>query len=334
MIYHFIANPEIVDFFRDTAGHEAGACIDSEHQRFTNSAWAWIAQTAVLLRDAGLPVSMGPELRPDAVNLGLAADLRRLPRTADCFRVSIDADQLRARWSNAFIVQNKAQAGRRAYWVPHWPQPGLLKRDPDRQGFKNVVFFGLARNLEHEEAWWREVCGQFGMQFSVRPPAQWHDYRDVDVAIGVRRFGRKKFNNKPPTKLFNAWIAGCVFIGGADSAYYQVGSAGKDYLIAANERAFTYHLKALSQSPQLGDQMILEGGRKVNRLGLRERTCHHWMELLTREIGPEFERWSETSEPFRHLQLRAGLVMDGGVRFRNRCWRRAKDFCNRAAFWS
>lgn len=280
MIYHFIANPEIVDFFRDTAGHEAGACIDSEHQRFTNSAWAWIAQTAVLLRDAGLPVSMGPELRPDAVNLGLAADLRRLPRTADCFRVSIDADQLRARWSNAFIVQNKAQAGRRAYWVPHWPQPGLLKRDPDRRGFKNVVFFGLARNLEHEEAWWREVCGQFGMQFSVRQPAQWHDYRDVDIAVGIRQFGRKKFSNKPPTKLFNAWLAGCVFIGGADSAYRQVGVAGRDHLLASDETGLRQHLERLAGDPELACKLIAEGKERVAQVGCRTTTTIRWVELL------------------------------------------------------
>ncbi|WP_081618398.1 hypothetical protein [Thioalkalivibrio sp. ALE31] len=329
MRYHFIAGEEISEFFYAASGNDAGRLIDAEYERFTNSGWAWIAQTALLMRDAGLEVTIGGTLRPDSINVGLAADLRSLPRSADCFRVSVDADQLRARWSNRFVVQNQRQAGRRAFWVPHWPQPGLLRRDPERKHFSNVVFFGLARNLEGDQRWWREVCRRHGMKFSIRAPSEWNDYRDVDVAVGIRSFGNKAYDNKPPTKLINAWLAGCVFIGGADSAYQQIGVAGQDHFVASDVGELESLLAVLSHQPRVGKDAIAEGRRRLTRVGSRENTRDRWVKLLSGEIRESFERWSAGPKVARKIPVAVGTAVDGGVLLRNRLWRWSKGLKSR-----
>lgn len=47
----------------------------------------------------------------------------------------------------------------------------------------------------------------------------WSDCSDVDVVLGLRSFGRVKFDTKPPTKLINTWLAVALFIRGRDPAY-------------------------------------------------------------------------------------------------------------------
>ena len=121
MRIHFVSAPETSLFFEN---YDSSA-IDRLPKRFKNSNWAWIAQTALILRDAGLNVSVGVELKRDTINLALADRIRAMPRAPDAFVVSIDADQLRPKWLNLFICQNKLQVtGPRSIWIPHWPSRG------------------------------------------------------------------------------------------------------------------------------------------------------------------------------------------------------------------
>ncbi len=326
MRIQFIADPEIERFFDDVFRRrtEVELEIDRHYHRFVNSRWAWVAQTALLLREAGYMVSMGEGLREDCVNIGLAADIRRLPRSSQYFRVSIDADQLRARWANFFLVQNQSQEGYRSIWVPHWPQPGLLSRDPRRDGFRNVVFFGLPRNLARGADWWTRVCRRHGMNFDVRPPERWNDYRDVDVAIGVRQFGFKRFSNKPPTKLFNAWLARSVFIAGADSAYPQVGEPGREFLVGADEKSIDQYLDRLSKESGFGEDIIRNGSERVKVVGSRAAAVERWSSVLDNQVERAFREWSAMGRISRGCQVYFGLLVDRSVRGRNSVWRAVK----------
>lgn len=324
MRVHFVSDLDTTRFFES---HDSSA-IDRFPGRFKDSNWAWIAQTALVLRDAGLNVSVGGEFQCDTVNIALADRIRSMPRLPDCFVVSIDADQLRPKWVNWFIAQNKLQvAGPRVTWMPHWPQPGLIPRSPDRAEFSHVAYFGTLYNLYRDAEWWRGVCGEAGMKFSVRTPDKWNDYNDVDVVVGVRDFrSRRKYENKPPSKLFNAWLANSVFIGGGDSAYRQVGNPGKDYLVAETEEAFGRHLVRLSVDPEYGAALVERGRERVGSFGSRETTARRWQEVLETDVRAAYEDWQTRPRISRRRQYLAGLWADLLILQRNAAWRRVRPF--------
>lgn len=61
------------------------------------------------------------------------------------------------------IVQNQRQAARNRYWVPHWPPPGLIPRDPNRTGVQRVVFTGTPKNLAGGETLWASALSERGI---------------------------------------------------------------------------------------------------------------------------------------------------------------------------
>ncbi|WP_231364130.1 hypothetical protein [Thioalkalivibrio sp. ALMg11] len=317
---HFLAPSPIRDFIDSSAT----VSLDDYPGLFHTSSWAWIGQTAFELRKYGLDVSTGEDYRPGAINFGLAADIRRRPVCSEIFKVSLDADQLRPRWANLSFVQNQRQTSRCAFWVPHWPQPGLVRRDSSRAEFRTVGFFGLERNLCRDPEWWRHICAAYGMEFRLKTAAEWNDYHDIDVAVGVRDFSCKKHDEKPPTKMFNAWLAGAVFIGGCDSAYSQVGKDGRDFLRCATEQDLSRYLGRLQRDPEWGRDVVRTAAESVSRTGSRASTVERWVELIEREVGPRFEAWQRASELVRRLSSDSGRFQDWTIRVRNSSWRLLK----------
>lgn len=317
---HFIADKELARFVEQHTAKD----IDLRHELFTNSSWAWIVQTSILLREAGLTISISNEYESDAINLGLATKIRQMPRTLDYFVVSIDADQLRPRWANLSLVQNQSQTGGIAFWVPHWPQPGLIPRSTERNSLVHAGFFGVKQHLYKDEQWWKEACAKHDIKFSVRQSNQWHDYSDIDIAIGVRKMTRKKFHEKPPTKLFNAWLAQVIFIGGVDSAYTQTGDPDHNYLMVENEKALDNSFKRLRQNPSLGKSLIEAGRQRVTTLGSRHSTLQAWLNLIENKINPIYQNWHRQSTITKNLVFYTGIVSDLTIRGRNEAWRKAK----------
>ena len=64
-----------------------------------------------------------------------------IPGPEQCF-LSVSADGPLHVGADVHIVQNKAQCRLlpEAIFVPHWPQPGLVRRDPSR----GVIFENVA----------------------------------------------------------------------------------------------------------------------------------------------------------------------------------------------
>ena len=317
---NFIAPPAAKDFCQ---AHDV-ASMDQQPSLFVNSTWAWVVQTVLVLREAGLDVTVAASACPDSINFSLANQLRELERSTNFFMVSMDADQLRARWANVALVQNMTQAGRRAFWIPHWPQPGLIPRDPARTSFERVGFFGLERNLYRGKDWWDQLCARCGMEFNLQPRECWHDYHDVDIALGIRDLQGRRHDEKPPTKLFNAWLAGCAFIAGNDSAYSQVGLRGRDFLYAKSEREVMACLESLSGSPSKGQELVSQGRSRLQAIGSRENTRDRWIQLLERELVPLYQRWRAQKPWRRDFALTSGLAADSLIRTRNSIWRHVK----------
>ena len=128
------------------------------------------------------------------------AVLQRAPRDGSPVLVACRADFRSADDADFEVVQNGHYAdAHRCFFVPLWPQPGLIPRDRARgTRVENVAFKGYVGNLVPEvrgEEFARFLASQ-GMQLQldtvvskdISQPVQaaWHDYSDVDVVLAVR----------------------------------------------------------------------------------------------------------------------------------------------------
>lgn len=265
--------------------------VDRDWQFFGEGWAAWIVQTYLLLRAQGEPVELAATFSQNAINVVHVAQLARLRRPSGCFLVGVRADYPPVRWCHYHIVQNQTQISQRSIWLPHWPQPGLIPRDPSRgDRAQRVAYFG--RTVNHYTRFFhrasgyfrvrdalRNICGHLGLDLVERGPECWNDFSDVDVVLGLREFGNRTFDTKPPTKLINAWLAGTVFIGGADSSYVQVGVPGKNYLLASTQTACQRAMEDLLAGRIEYRLLVATGSAAAaayDRAGIHER----WVQCL------------------------------------------------------
>lgn len=256
------------------------------------TAQAWIYRTWAALDAAGEDVELVDEIPRRGIVAAMASHLPTGFRPArGLFLAGIVADALPHPAAHAHIVQNSAHANRLrgAFFIPHWPQPGLVPRDPARgQRFERIAYIGHADNLAPElkdAAWQERLRGACGATFEMCDAGRWGDYSDVDAVIAVRAFRGRRELHKPATKLYNAWLAGAPFIGGEESAYASDGSAGKNYLVARSPDEVIRLAARLAESPSLRASLArhgLEAARNFNR----EATLRRWRTLVA-ETLPE-----------------------------------------------
>ena len=237
-------------------------------------------QTYLRLTSAGEEVELSGTFQRDAINIAHVSELSLLERPRGCFVAGVRADYPTRRWCNFHIVQNKSQVCKNSVWIPHWPQPSLIPRDCARGSrIERVAYHGL--NVNHYTRIARRasgffrvrteiqgICNELDLDLVERGPERWNDFRDVDVALGLRAFGKRSFDTKPPTKLIDAWLAGAVFIGGNDSAYKQVGIPGVDYLLAKTPAEVRAWLRELKDNAALQGRLTAQGltaGTEIQR---------------------------------------------------------------------
>jgi len=125
------------------------------------------------------------------------------------FIAAVAADFLPHPGAQFQILQNKAHAQRLpgSGFMPHWPQPGLIPRHPDRgERFETAAFLGDRSNLPPELAdplFTARLWEKTGLRFEIRDNTRWHDYSDVDLVIAIRDFSSARHLHKPATKLYN-----------------------------------------------------------------------------------------------------------------------------------
>jgi hypothetical protein len=252
----------------------------------TATAQAWIYQTWMHLKKSGADVEMVENLPQEGIAITLNGWLPPhflAPR--DLFVAGLVTDGMPHAGVDLQIVQNAWHAGKlpSAIFMPHWPQPGLIPRDPERGArLESVCFFGDPNNLavELRDSVWQEGLEQtIGARFEIRGAERWHDYRDVDAIVAVREFGAGRQMHKPATKLYNAWLAGVPMIAGIDSAYLTEGSPGQDYLQAASAEEVVAQLCRLRDEPRLREAIVAGGRKKSLAIGT-EPMIRRWRELV------------------------------------------------------
>lgn len=131
-----------------------------------------------------------------------------------------------------------------------------------------------------------------GCRFVFKGEGQWQDMHDIDVLLGIRSFSKKRYDSKPPTKLFNAWHSGIPFIGGYDSAYVQVGVPGDNYLRVSSYDELIAAILELKNNIHLYRQLV-ENGRVAATAYTPESITDMWIHFLEKEVWPAFIKWSD-----------------------------------------
>ena len=280
---------------------------------FTRGDLNWCLQTYFILsRQNKIALKCTNTLCDDSINIVHSDQLLKLKGNPSQFLVCVRADYPKRRWAHYHIVQNQKQLGSDTSYVPHWVQPGLIKRDENRQGVKRVAYAGeiLNGNLAGSVKTWEDLFSPHDIEFVTLAGGSWHDLKDIDVLIGIRSFNSQTYDSKPPTKLFSAWHANIPFIGGHDSAFLQVGTPGIDYLLASTPEEAVNAVLKLRDNKDLYISLIENSKEKVEKYN-ENSIAKEWLEILSRTIIDRYELWkarpTDESKKFI-LHQRLGLA--------------------------
>jgi hypothetical protein len=298
--------------------------IDIEHDwhRFVWPGGDWILQTFLRLRSAGVPVTLIDAPPASGIVVTHARRLDELLRGLGDARpfgvVSVRAEVLPPRrdadWE---IVQNAGAANnRRSFFVPMWPQPGLVPRSTHRGSrIERVGYKGFEHNLHPyftSEAWRSELAAR-GIEWVCElwdddDPPPWHDFSSLDLVVAVRPDLRRRYRNKPASKLVNAWLAGVPAIVGPEAPFRELRESADDFVeVRAPEQALDA-IDTLRRNPARYLAMI-ENGTDRGAQFSPEAIAAQWIgvlgELSWQEPG-QFELLRRrTHRASRHMRLAA-----------------------------
>lgn len=238
------------------------------------------------------------------------------------FVAAVAADFLPHPGAQVQLLQNASHARRLpgTIFIPHWPQPNLVPRDPARGTLvETAAFFGDPSNLAPEIAqdeFRRRLMSEAGVRLEIREAGQWHDFADVDFAIAIRDFSSARHLSKPATKLYNAWLAGVPLIGGSDSAFSAEGTPGVDHLIAGSPAELLQQIRDLKKNPAAW-QGIADAGKARSTARSRDAVRKIWQNLCNSEMPSRFEAWKKK----RPLEQAAFWQAKRGMYFLDRTFR-------------
>jgi hypothetical protein len=263
---------------------------DVQAQRLVLGEDYWIVLTFARLRDAGMDVRLSNCLPDAGVVVFYAGDTRavwsQLRDGAPVLLAAVRSDRHPVGFADVEIVQNASSAdGRRALHVAHWPQPGLIPRDPARGDAVRVALFpGTPQNLDAEFTSHTTLDFLRGRGIELRSAGSgmqpvWNDFRDVDVLLALRPASMGVVRNKPAWKLFNAWLAGVPAILGRESGYRELREGPLDYLEVATPADALRALQRLQDEPGLHAAMVANGLRRGSAF-TTTATLERWQQLL------------------------------------------------------
>jgi hypothetical protein len=287
---------------------------DRNPGEFRTGERAWILQTYLRLREAGHPARLSDAWPGEGI-LVFSSKQRRVlgplvKPSEPVVLVGCREDVGEAEIADFEVVQNGFSVDRTSsFFIPLWPQPGLVPRDPDRGArIRSAVFKGFARNLHPAFAspewsnalavrgieWIADAAEYAGPQRAAEATG-WESYRDVDLVVAVRPPDKKLHERKPATKLTNAWLAGVPAILGPELAYRELRRSDLDYMEVKSVPEALAAVDRLIREPALYAAMVENGRRRAEEFTV-EAVRKRWVDLLYRDVparagGDEVRFW-------------------------------------------
>ena len=142
---------------------------DRDWREFTTGEYNWILQPYLRLRASGYPVTFAADLPEQGIAVFSSKQRRLLAARharTQLTLVGTRQDLGEALIADFEVVQNRHSAsGARRYFIPHFPQPALIARDPARgDRIETLAYKGLSGNLhpEFHDSAWREFLAARG----------------------------------------------------------------------------------------------------------------------------------------------------------------------------
>ncbi len=274
---------------------------DADHDAFRPGELSWVAQTFLRLRGAGYPVELSSTPPASGLVVFHAKQKHALARAAGNRRgiyfVAIRADNSAPLLADFEILQSGRFADDRTrFWIPFWPQPGLVPRDASRgTTLARVAYMGRIENLhpDFRDESWRQALEAMGLEWlchevrfrreRVQQQIDWEDYRTVDAVIAVRPHEPHLLFAKPATKLINAWRAGVPALVGPEFACREIRRSADDFLEVEDARDALAALRRLLDDPSLYTRMVAVGRQRAVEFSFSALT-KRWAQLLFETI--------------------------------------------------
>lgn len=280
-------------------GQLSSADVERLHQRFRNGVDVWIVQTwlqiSAPLAARGYTLSFGPEAVPDSLLIAHRDDLNTffdgLHRS---FVVGIRADRAKALVADVEIVQNGLNLAPDELFIPSWPQPGLIARDPARANrVEKIAYFGRQDSLPpwFENGAFHAELARLGVTFDIRHLA-WHDYHDVDLVLAHRIEAPTMLQQKPASKLSNAWLAGVPALLSPEPEYRRLRETPDDFIEIDGPETVLAAVRQLQKNPH---------AYEARRRRCAERSADfctaavaaRWLEVLTGPVAAHYAAWQQ-----------------------------------------
>lgn len=215
--------------------------------------------------------------------------------------VEIKPDRaIRCPFANFYIIQNRhdpitrwrSRSFLKSIFVNNWPQPGLLPRDPGRGNlFENICFIGNQRQMYPGLQSLGSALLNLGLKWKIiTDRSAWHDYREVDAIVALRRQLDYDYPAKPGNKLYNAWLAGVPAILGPERAYRTIGKRNIDYLEAKTVEESIEQIKFLQTNLMARNTLVQFGAARAAKFRC-EQTAERWRDFTIKTIIPHHRRW-------------------------------------------
>lgn len=299
---------------------------DHDWRLFSTGEQVWVGQTYLRLRQLGMDVRLTSSAPRHGIvvthydHVMALLDAQRWP--AGLVVVAARADRQPHPYAEFEIVQNGAAAdGARVHHVHHWPQPGLVKRDPARgDAIRTVAYKGTVGEMgeSFKEPAWLDFIRAAGLSWqcdatrwqgngqATYQDVAWNDYSQVDLIVAIRKDTASLYPNKPASKLINAWAAGVPAILGPEQAYRELRRSPLDYIEATTAQEVAAAIAQLQADPARYRAMIDNGLRRTQEF-TAERCALRWQEILTREIPARSGGWAARLKRLANQGLRYRL---------------------------
>lgn len=277
---------------------------------------AWILQTYLQLKAVSFPCQFVTDIPDSGIVLVhhniLRSHRRKLMPTPTRVIVCINAEASPAPSAQLQIVQNPAQANsqQHCYFLPHWPQPGLIPRQSNRGNvLKTVAFMGHVNSLASElraPAWasalkamglqWQPITNHNRWDCITAIDNRWNDYSQIDLIVAVRSFDprqrriHRQYQNKPATKLYNAWLAGVPALLGPEVAYQKLRQTELDYIEVTNVEQVLTAIHRLQTVPAYYQALVNRGCARALDVYPNVIT-QQWLSFLENTAIPYYEKW-------------------------------------------
>lgn len=270
-------------------------------QRCVGAINNWVVIPFIYFHRAGLAPLHAQKPIEGAINISSAHDLGIRERTFRAFVVSCRADAHVPELANFVFEQNKARVGTPGVaWTPHWPNPGLIPRDPARgDRLETLAYKGDIDNLwvSFRDPSFRRALGDMGVDLRLDlrtpeggAPLRMHDYRDIDAVIAVRNLTEEDVKVKPASKLVNAWFCGTPALLGAEPGFRELRESDLDYIEIASPEAALGAIRRLKGDPALVRQMRERGLERAKEFTV-DALMRRWVDLLDGPVAERYAAW-------------------------------------------